>query len=633
MADNHVMNTTVRLLGQLDPSLAKSIQVAEKNFKKMDKTAFAVNASFVAMGVVAAKALVNATQKAAAFEKQMSNVATLLDGDVNKRISELNKEVLKVSNSTGVATETLTDGLYQVISAVGDSADATKILTVAAKAAKAGNAETTESVNLLTAVTKGYGDTSYEAFEKASDLAFQTVKLGQTTFPDLAASIGAVIPMASALGLKQEELFGGFATLTGVTGNASEVTTQLNGALKGFMKPSSDMAYVMKKLGYATGEEMLKANGLEKSLLMLKQAVGNNDTAFANLFTSIQGKKAVLALAGAQAENMATKTKAMYEATGIANEAFKRQKDNVASLQEDVKNLLDNGLTQLGLLVLPVIKSLLVALLPVLEAVANNMDILIPIIAGVVAGLTSFSIIQSVVTLMNLWKASTIAATLANGGLVAALKAVWVAMASNPVGWVCIAIGALIAIIVALVKHWDTVKAAMIKVWEVCKEVFGKLGQFFKERFVDVLLTALGPIGLIIKGLVQIGSKIGNAKKAANNNGELPKLAKGGFTNGISIAGEAGREAVISFDPAYRSDNISTWLKAGQMLGVSGSGSSNSYNLGGVTFSPNLYFTQKMSDDEVVQAIERSGGEFMDMLEDRIAQLSGVKYGAVSNMY
>ena len=633
MSDNHIMNTTVRLLGQLDPSLAKSIQTAEKNFKKMDKTAFAVNATFVGLGVAAAKILVDATQKAATFEKQMSNVATLLDGDVNKRIGELNKEVLKVSNSTGVATETLTDGLYQVISAVGDSADATKILTVAAKAAKAGNAETAESVNLLTAVTKGYGDTSYQAFEKASDLAFQTVKLGQTTFPDLAASIGAVIPMASALGLKQEELFGGFATLTGVTGNASEVTTQLNGALKGFMKPSSDMAYVMKKLGYATGEEMLKANGLEKSLLMLKQAVGNNDTAFANLFTSIQGKKAVLAIAGAQAEKMAAKTKAMYEATGIANEAFKRQKDNVESLQEDVKNLLDNGLTQLGMVVLPVIKSLLVAFLPVLEAVADHMDILIPIIAGVLTGLTTFSILQSVITLMNLWKASTIAATLANGGLVAALKAVWLAMTTNPIGWICVAIGALISIIILLVQHWATVKEAMIKVWDVCREVFSNLGTWFKEHFVDVLLTALGPIGLIIRGITTIGSKIAGIQKAKKSTEDLPKLAKGGFTNGISIAGEAGREAVISFNPAYRSDNISTWLKAGQMLGVAGTGSSNSFNLGGVTFSPNLYFTQKMSDDEVIEAVERAGSEFMDMIRDKMEQLSGVSYSSATNKY
>lgn len=48
----------------------------------------------------------------------------------------------------------------------------------------------------------------------------------------------------------------------------------------------------------------------------------------------------------------------------------------------------------------------------------------------------------------------------------------------------------------------------------------------------------------------------------------IPMLAKGGFTNGVSIAGEAGTEAVISFDPSVRSANIANWQKAGQMLGV-----------------------------------------------------------------
>ncbi len=50
----------------------------------------------------------------------------------------------------------------------------------------------------------------------------------------------------------------------------------------------------------------------------------------------------------------------------------------------------------------------------------------------------------------------------------------------------------------------------------------------------------------------------------------LPMLAKGGFTDGVSIAGEAGTEAVISFQRGVRSDNINTWTQAGRMLGVSG---------------------------------------------------------------
>ena len=79
-----------------------------------------------------------------------------------------------MSNNTGVATDELTDGLYQIISAVGDSEDAVSQMELAAKAAAAGGAETTDAINLLTAVTKGYGDTSGEAFQKASDLSFMT---------------------------------------------------------------------------------------------------------------------------------------------------------------------------------------------------------------------------------------------------------------------------------------------------------------------------------------------------------------------------------------------------------------------------------------------------------------------------
>lgn len=644
MTQGKMMDTVVRLMGRIDPSLKKSLENAQKSFKKMNKTAFAVNATLIGFGVVAAKTIGKGVEQAAKFEKQMSNVSTLLDGDVKKRIGELNKEVIKVSNSTGVATSELTDGLYQVVSAIGDTEDSMKIVQLAAKAAKAGNATTTDSVNLLTAVTKGYGDTSKEAFQKASDLAFQTVKLGQTTFPDLASSIGSVIPLANALHIKQEELFGGFATLTGVTGNAAEVSTQLNGAFKGFMSPSKEMLAVMNQLGYASGEQMLKAHGLEKSLLMLKQAVGNNDTAFAGLFKSIQGKKAVLALTGAQVDQMRKKTEAMYKATGLTDEAFKRQKDNYESLKEDIQNLNENALTQLGLIFLPVIKKGMEILLPILEAIYDNSEILIPVLAGIVSGLTAFSIIQSVITLMDMWKATTIATTLANGGLVAALKAVWAAMASNPVGWICIAIGALIAVIVLLARHWDTVKAAVVgfwnttvdvcgKLWAKITEVFGKIGQFFKEHFVQILLTALGPIGLIIQGIMKIASGVKGIKPKDANGKDVPKLAAGGFTNGISIAGEAGREAVISFDPAYRANNISTWLKAGEMLGVGGGGSMSSYSLGGVNMNVTFVVKDNDSADSILRKLKNAEGELGDMIIDALEKRAMNSYGAKGVTY
>lgn len=48
----------------------------------------------------------------------------------------------------------------------------------------------------------------------------------------------------------------------------------------------------------------------------------------------------------------------------------------------------------------------------------------------------------------------------------------------------------------------------------------------------------------------------------------VPAFANGGMTQGPSIAGEAGPEAVISFRRGVREKNIDTWLTAGKMLGV-----------------------------------------------------------------
>lgn len=307
------------------------------------RTVTAVGAAFYAGPV----------KNAMEWQQQMQNVATLLDGDVKGRVAQLNKEVMNLSNSTGIGTQDLTDGLYQVVSAFGDSADASKQLEIAAKAAKAGGATTTDAINLLSAVTKGYGDTSAEAQQKAADLAFATVKLGQTSFPELASSMGQVIPLASTLGAKQEDLFGAMATLTGVTGSTSEVTTQLKATMQAFLSPSTAMQKSLEKLGYASGKEMLESEGLQGALEKLKGSVNDDELAFANLFSSVEAKNAVLALAGTQADNFTEKTRQMYEATGAAETAFKTATDSAEARMAKAKNSITNLGTVLGSMLLP----------------------------------------------------------------------------------------------------------------------------------------------------------------------------------------------------------------------------------------------------------------------------------------
>lgn len=284
-------------------------------------------------------------KKSIEFESQMANVSTLLDGDIpaiSARIAELRKDVVNLSNATGVGTDNLTDGLYQVISAFGDSAESAKLLEIASKAAKAGGATTTDSINLLSAVTKGYGDISAEAQQKAADLAFQTVKLGQTSFPELASSLGKVIPLASTLSVKQEDLFGAMSTLTGVTGETAEVSTQLKATMQGFLSPSTNMTKSLEKLGYATGKDLLESKGLQGALELLKESVGGNELEFAKLFSSVEAQTAVISLAGEQADNFRNKTAQMYEAGGAAQSAFEKATNTTAAKIERAKTTLSN---------------------------------------------------------------------------------------------------------------------------------------------------------------------------------------------------------------------------------------------------------------------------------------------------
>ena len=80
-----------------------------------------------------------------------------------------------------------------------------------------------DTVNALAAVTKAYGDTSAGAVAHVSDLSFETIRLGQTTMPELANGIQKASGSAAALKVSQEELYAGFATLTGVIGNTDTV--------------------------------------------------------------------------------------------------------------------------------------------------------------------------------------------------------------------------------------------------------------------------------------------------------------------------------------------------------------------------------------------------------------------------
>ena len=174
----------------------KKTKDANELFGQVSKQAAVASTAIAALGIAAAKMAVD-------FNEGFGKVQTLIPG-AKERVKEFQNEILNLSPAVGKTTKDLTDGLYEVISAFGDSADSAKNLELAAKGATAGGATTKDSIALLSAVTKGYGDTSNIAQKKVSDLAFTTVKLGQTSFPELAASIQRVTSQSNTLKISRE---------------------------------------------------------------------------------------------------------------------------------------------------------------------------------------------------------------------------------------------------------------------------------------------------------------------------------------------------------------------------------------------------------------------------------------------
>ena len=404
-------------------SAQRSLQNAGQSMKNLGKgMTLGLTAPLLAIGAAANKA-------GTELNRNMANVASL--GVSTQRVNELRDSVQSLAIETGKSTTDVAQGLYQVISAFGDTADTANILAINVKAAAAGLATTEEAIALTSAVTKGYGDTNAEAVQHAADLAFVTVQLGQTTFPELAGSIGRVTPLAAALGVAMEEMFAVMATATGVTGSASEVSTQLRGILQSMMAPTGAMVKLYEQLGVAGGAALIEQLGLGGAIETIVAAAEKSGTPLQKYIGSIEGQTLALALAGPQAESYRQKLDAMTKAAGATDAAFQAQTQGVnaagfAAQQASVKwqvflQKLNEGLGPLKLAGIEALEPLADAALRMADAFAT-LD-----------------------PKMQAWVVGALAATAAAGPLLVALGSI-VAGASvliSPLGAVAVAIGAV----------------------------------------------------------------------------------------------------------------------------------------------------------------------------------------------
>ena len=182
------------------------------------------------------------------------------------------------------------------------------------------------------------------------------------------------------------------------------------------------------------------------------------------------------------------------------------------------------------------------------------------------------------------------------------------------------------------------------KAWSGVVDVFGGLWDTLVGLVKLPINAVIGLVNKAIGGLNSISCTIPEwvpfvgGQTFGINIPTIPMLATGGFTEGITIAGEAGTEAVISFDPAYHERNVEIWREAGQMLGAEPTYTAQAgkllelddfsltemadggtyvvyYDFSGFTWSPQVDGSGGDSDD-VMTRLKEHEAEFFDWLEE-----------------
>ncbi|MFH1604944.1 MAG: phage tail tape measure protein, partial [Pseudomonadota bacterium] len=217
----------------------------------------------------------------------------------------------------GESTETLSKGLYDILSASVAPAKALSVLEVSSRAATAGMTDTGTAADLVTTILNSYSLSADKA-GVVSDLLFTIVKRGKTTFPELAESLGMVASTAASGNVSLQELGAGMAVLTRAGIKTANATTALNAIVSGFLKPTDDAVAAAEKFKIKLNSTTLETEGLVGVLEKLRDA---GPEAIAAIFPNIRALRGVLPAIN-QLEGMRGDLEAMHKSAGATDEQF-----------------------------------------------------------------------------------------------------------------------------------------------------------------------------------------------------------------------------------------------------------------------------------------------------------------------
>lgn len=284
----------------------------------------------------------SAIQNGSIYETSLAKVGTIADlGKLS--IQKLGSQITDMSNTMGIAATDIAEATYQAISAGQDTANAVEFAGQAAKLATAGFTSTTSAVDILTTALNAYGLSADQATH-VSDVLLTTQNLGKTSVDELSSSMGKVIPLAAAYNVSVENLSSGLAVMTANGIATAEATTYTKSMLNELGDTGSSVGKILQQ---QTGKSFAQLSADGKSLgdvlQVLYDSVGDDGTAFAGLWSSVEAGTGALSLVSGGADKFNGVLGQMVDSAGATDTAYQTMTDtfqhSMESLQTTAENL------------------------------------------------------------------------------------------------------------------------------------------------------------------------------------------------------------------------------------------------------------------------------------------------------
>lgn len=182
-----------------------------------------------------------------AFAQGMAAVETIAETSKAK-IAELTQGVRDMARTMGVDAVASTKALYDIIGSGIRTDNSIEVLRLSTQAAIAGITDVATAAKLGVSILNAYG-LEVNSLGRVYDILFKTVQDGVATFPELANSIGDVLPSARSAKVPLEEVGAAMVVLTRNGISAAESATSLTRVIQDLAAPAPEAQKALNALG------------------------------------------------------------------------------------------------------------------------------------------------------------------------------------------------------------------------------------------------------------------------------------------------------------------------------------------------------------------------------------------------